>query len=58
MRVLPNEFLDQIELQPNAIAPMPPVGWGVFLLALPLLLAYWLVLGLFMTGQALVSVLK
>ena len=55
MRVLPNEFLDHIEIQPRTVAPMPYIGRGLFLSALPLMIAYWLILGLFMTGQALIS---
>ena len=60
MRMLPNEFLDRIELQPKTVAPAraPAIGWGVFLAALPLLMVYWALLGLFMTGQTLIAYSK
>lgn len=59
MRILPNEF-DQADVRAATVAaaPMPKIGWGVFLSILPVLLIYWMLMGLFMTGQVVIKIVK
>lgn len=53
MRALPNEFEAGYDLRSSAISPMPYIGWGTFVAALPLLTLYWGVLGIFMLAELL-----
>lgn len=58
MRALPNEFETGYDLRSAANSPMPYIGWGMFVAAVPLLALYWGFLAIFMLTELLLKSAK